>query len=335
MQERVFHVASPKAKLYSEADQAIRERLKDFPKALRAYEMLVQDPEARSGWNMANYLTMRKLGYNDHGRVHALLTGAASVAILALLSEAGVRLDTVESGAGELEDAYVVVLLSTMLHDLGNQVHRFGHEAFGVVLALPILNRILDKLYPDPEQRTAIRALILHGIYSHDLSPEPLTIEAGITAVADGTDITKGRGRKAFQLGSIDIHSISALAVDEVRILKGEKVPVEIQVTMNNSAGIFQVEETLTKKVLKKPPEALRHRGGHDGWGRGPGPAHRPPGAPARDGGPLRPGLRTPPWLSPRWGPQRGDFRRGLSEGLKGGRLALGPEGPQLLGQEA
>ena len=104
-----------------------------------------------------------------------------------------------------------------------------------------------------PEQRTAIRALILHGIYSHDLSPEPLTIEAGITAVADGTDITKGRGRKAFQLGSIDIHSISALAVDEVRILKGEKVPVEIQVTMNNSAGIFQVEETLTKKVLKSP----------------------------------------------------------------------------------
>ena len=228
MQERVFHVASPKAKLYSEADQAIRERLKDFPKALRAYEMLVQDPEARSGWNMANYLTMRKLGYNDHGRVHALLTGAASVAILALLSEAGVRLDTVESGAGELEDAYVVVLLSTMLHDLGNQV-------------------------PPPQHPAPLPALTPHGLYSHALSPEPLTIEAGITAVADGTDITKGRGRKAFQLGSIDIHSISALAVDEVRILKGEKVPVEIQVTMNNSAGIFQVEETLTKKVLKSP----------------------------------------------------------------------------------
>jgi hypothetical protein len=66
-----------------------------------------------------------------------------------------------------------------------------------VTLALPILNRILEKIYPDPEQRTALRALILHGIYSHDLNPEPLTLEAGITAVADGTDITKGRGRKA------------------------------------------------------------------------------------------------------------------------------------------
>jgi len=252
-EERIVHVASPKAKLYAEADQAIRERLKAFPRALRAYELLIQDLEARAGWNMANYLTMRKLGYNDHGRVHALLTGAAGVAILDLLAEAGVRLDTVESGAGELEDAYVVVLLSTMLHDLGNQVHRYLHEAFGVALALPILNRILEKIYPDPEPRTALRALILHGIFSHDLEPEPLTLEAGITAVADGTDITKGRGRKAFALGSIDIHSISALAVDEVRILKGDKYPVEIQVLMNNSAGIFQVEETLTKKVLKSP----------------------------------------------------------------------------------
>ncbi|MFN4070528.1 MAG: phosphohydrolase, partial [Thermus caldifontis] len=64
--ERVVHVASPKAKLYAEADQSIRERLKAFPKALKAYELLIQDPEARAGWNMANYITMRKLGYNDH-----------------------------------------------------------------------------------------------------------------------------------------------------------------------------------------------------------------------------------------------------------------------------
>ena len=190
MQERVFHVASPKAKLYSEADQAIRERLKDFPKALRAYEMLVQDPEARSGWNMANYLTMRKLGYNDHGRVHALLTGAASVAILALLSEAWVRLDTVESGAGELEDAYVVVLLSTMLHDLGNQVHRFGHEAFGVVLALPILNRILDKLYPDPEQRTAILLVV-----QQELPYEEIAEIMGVPVSSVKTWIHRARSR--------------------------------------------------------------------------------------------------------------------------------------------
>ncbi len=253
MGDRVIHVASPKAKLYQEADQSIRKALADFPRALKAYELLVHDPEAMAGWDMANYITVHKLGYNDHGRVHALLTGAAAVAILRLLLEAGVKTDTEKSGAGEVEDAYTVVVLGTMLHDLGNQVHREHHEAFGVNLSAPILDRVLAEVYDDPEQRVRLRALMLHSIYSHDLNPEPLTIEAGVTAVADGTDITKGRGRKAFQLGSIDIHSISALAVDEVMILRGEDVPVEIRVKMNNAAGIFQVEETLTKKVVKSP----------------------------------------------------------------------------------
>jgi len=253
VEDRVIHVASSTAKLYQEADQAIRKSLADFPRALKAYELLVADPEARSSWDMANYITMHKLGYNDHGRVHAILTGAAAVAILRLLVEAGVKTDTEKSGSGDLEDAYVVTLLGTMLHDIGNQVHRVHHEAFGVNLAVPILNRVLTEVYEDAAQRVRLRALMLHSIFSHDLDPEPLTIEAGVTAVADGTDITKGRGRKAFALGSIDIHSISALAVDEVAILRGDEVPVEIRVKMNNAAGIFQVEETLTKKVVNSP----------------------------------------------------------------------------------
>jgi len=251
VEDRVIHVASSTAKLYQEADQAIRKGLAEFPRALKAYELLVADPEARSSWDMANYITMHKLGYNDHGRVHAILTGAAAVAILRLLVEAGT--DTEKSGSGELEDAYVVTLLGTMLHDIGNQVHRVHHEAFGVNLSVPILNRVLEQVYDDAAQRVRLRALMLHSIFSHDLEPEPLTIEAGVTAVADGTDITKGRGRKAFALGSIDIHSISALAVDEVAILRGDEVPVEIRVKMNNAAGIFQVEETLTKKVVHSP----------------------------------------------------------------------------------
>lgn len=253
LNERTVQVTTPKAKLYVEADMAIREGLQRYPKAALAYDLLSGDSEARGHWDMANYITVRKLGYNDHGRVHALLTGAASVAILQLLLDHTVKPDVIESGVGDVDDTFVVVLLSTMLHDIGNQVHRVAHESFSVVLSIPILDRILEKLYRDPEQRIELRAFMLHSINCHDLSPEPLTIEGGITAVADGTDITKGRGRKAFALGSVDIHSISALAVDEVQILRGEKIPVEIRVKMNNSAGIFQVEETLTRKVLNSP----------------------------------------------------------------------------------
>lgn len=251
--DRVVQFATPRAKLIQEADLAIRADLRSFPRALAAYDALSHDAEARANWDMANFLTVRKLGYNDHGRVHAWVTCAASLAILELLAGAGVRLDTVDSGVGDLDDAYVVVLAGTMLHDVGNQVHRARHEGFSVVLAMPILDRILVPIYPDVEQRTKVRALILHSINCHDLDPVPLTIEGGITAVADGTDITKGRGRKAFALGSVDIHSISALAVDQVSIARGADRPVEISVLMNNSAGIFQVEETLARKVVASP----------------------------------------------------------------------------------
>ena len=245
--------ATPRAKLIEEADRAIRADLIDFPKALAAYEALSHDSEAIANWDMANYITVRKLGYNDHGRVHSWVTGAASLAILELLLENGVRGDVLESGTGDVDDTYLVVLIGTMLHDIGNQVHRQAHESFGVVLAMPILERLLTPIYSDVALRTKIRGFILHSINCHDLNPAPLTLEGGITAVADGTDITKGRGRKAFALGKVDIHSVGALAVDQVVISRGTDKPIEINVSMNNSAGIFQVEETLAKKVINSP----------------------------------------------------------------------------------
>ncbi|KEF33705.1 phosphohydrolase [Deinococcus sp. RL] len=245
--------ATPRAKLIAEAHAAISADLQHAPRALAAYEALRGDPEALAHWDMANYITMRKLGYNDHGRVHAFITGAASMAITELLLEAGVRPDIMESGVGDADDVFLAVILGTMLHDIGNQIHRVGHEAHGVALALPILERILGPIYPDPFKRTKVRSFILGCITCHDLSPVPLTLEGGITAVADGTDITKGRGRKAFALGSVDIHSISALAVDQVVIERGRNKPVLINVTMNNSGGIFQVEEVLAPKVIRTP----------------------------------------------------------------------------------
>ena len=244
---------TPRAKLIEEAHQAIRADLGSYPRALAAYLALRADPEALAAWDMANYVTMRKLGYNDHGRVHAFITGAASLALTELLLEAGIKPDVIESGVGDADDVFLTVILGTMLHDIGNQIHRVAHEAHGVALALPILERVLGPIYPDPFKRAKVRAFILASINSHDLVPPPLTLEGGITAVADGTDITKGRGRKAFALGSVDIHSISALAVDQVVIRRGTQTPVRIDVTMNNSAGIFQVEEVLAPKVIRTP----------------------------------------------------------------------------------
>lgn len=239
--------------LKQESLAAVEPFWKKYPQTHRLWEILLNDPEARANWDMADYMAVNKLNYNDHGIVHAIVAAVNAIRIFDLLVAGGVQPDVVTSGAGDLDDACLVVAVSTLLHDIGNQVHRKYHELMGVGLAREMLDRLMPAIYPDVEQRVELRAFILHAILSHDFDPPPLTIEAGIVAVADGTDITKGRGRKAFDLGKVDIHSVSALAIDELLIGPGKTHPVEITVMMNNSAGVFQIEETLTNKVVRGP----------------------------------------------------------------------------------
>lgn len=228
---------------------AIQPLWKRYPRAAKMWELLTSDAEVRANWDMADYLTVTKLKYNDHGEIHARLVAANAVLIFDLLQQARVAPDVVRSGAGDEDDACAVIIAACLLHDIGNQVHRQGHEMIGAMMALPILERLLPTIYPDVERRVELRAFILHAINSHDLNPLPLTFEAALVSLADGTDITKGRGRTAFDLGKVDIHSVSALAIDGLQITKGEKHPVEITITLNNSAGIFQVEDTLARRL--------------------------------------------------------------------------------------
>jgi metal-dependent HD superfamily phosphatase/phosphodiesterase len=249
----IITLAASYEELEAQSLAAVEPLWDKYPKTRQLWETLVNDAETRTNWDMANYMAVNKLGYNDHGMTHAVITSTNAIRIFDLLVEAGVTPDVVRSGAGDLDDACLVTAAATLLHDIGNQVHRKFHEMLGVGLARGLLDRLMPALYPDVEQRVELRAFMLSAILTHDFDPPPLTFEGGVVGVADGTDVTKGRGRKAFDLGKIDIHSVSALAIDEVRIEAGKDYPVEITVVMNNSAGIFQIEDTLTRKVVRGP----------------------------------------------------------------------------------
>jgi metal-dependent HD superfamily phosphatase/phosphodiesterase len=249
----VITLAASYEELEEQSLQAVEPLWNKYPKAQRLWAALLDDPETQADWDMANYMSVNKLGYNDHGRTHGLITSTNAVRIFDLLVNSGIQPDVVLSGAGDLDDACLVVTVATLLHDIGNQVHRKYHELLGVGLARDLLDRLMPDIYPEIEQRIELRAFMLNAILTHDFDPPPLTFEGGLVGVADGTDVTKGRGRKAFDLGKVDIHSVSALAIDEVRIGPGKDMPVEITVIMNNSAGIFQIEDTLTKKVVRGP----------------------------------------------------------------------------------
>ena len=67
--------------------------------------------------------------------------------------------------------------------------------------------------------------------------------------VADALDMAQGRSRLPVESGQMGIHALSAAAIDSISIESGEERPVRVEITMNNSAGIFQVDELLATKL--------------------------------------------------------------------------------------
>jgi uncharacterized protein len=253
---QVLHTPLPDdyTALFSESDATIQALTKPYKRTAKIYRLLQQDVAVDAHWNMANYTTVAKMNYNDHGPIHARVTCAYAMQMMALLVKHNVPLDVVTSGTGDLDDAHLVVLAGILLHDIGNSLHRTNHEAMGVILAERVLERLLPKLYRDIEQRTLISNFILSMVQCHDMNPAPLFMEGAIVAVCDGCDMTKGRARMPFDLGKIDIHAVSALSIEDVNILPSAgPLPVEIEVLMSNSAGIFQVEHTLIAKLNQTP----------------------------------------------------------------------------------
>ena len=94
-----------------------------------------------------------------------------------------------------------------------------------------------------------IVAEALHAIISHRRRGEPFTVEAGIVQVADALDMARGRSRVPFETRRPNIHSLSAYAIEELRIEPGEEKAVRVEIVMANSAGIFQVDELLATKL--------------------------------------------------------------------------------------
>ena len=52
-----------------------------------------------------------------------------------------------------------------------------------------------------------------------------------------------------FETRRPNIHSVSAAAIDAVTIEPGHEKAVEVKVAMNNSAGLFQLDELLATKL--------------------------------------------------------------------------------------
>ena len=199
-------------------------------------------------WYASNITAIDRMGINDHGPVHIRIMTNIALKLLRLLVEGGVSPSAVSDHELTADDAEVIVVLASALHDVGHVVHRVNHETLSLVLAAPLLDELLEGLY-DLRSATLIKGETLHAIYTHQRSIAPLTIEAGVVKVADALDMESGRARIPFETGSPSVHSVSAMAIKKVRLARGTDRPIKISIEMSNSAGIFQLDNLLREKL--------------------------------------------------------------------------------------
>lgn len=204
--------------------------------------------ELQQLWKCANMNAVDRCGFSDHGSVHIRIVANAALKLLRLLIKKNIQPSIVQNYGLTNDDAEVVVVLGACLHDIGIAIHRDGHEKHSAILAYPKARELLSGIYEEPEI-TILTSEILHAIIAHHWNEKCLTIEAGILKVADALDMSKGRTRIPFQTGQINIHSVSAQAIKSVEIEEGEVNPIKIAISLTNSAGIFQIDELLKKKL--------------------------------------------------------------------------------------
>jgi uncharacterized protein len=206
------------------------------------------DPQLKAWWHVSNVNAVARMGINDHSWVHIQIVANIALKLLRQLTKHGVEPGLVRDFGMESDDAEVVVLLAALTHCVGMSIHRHGHEDFSLFLSEPKLRELLDGMYDEPD-RTVIVSEVLQAIISHRADGQPLTIEAGLIRVADALDMAKGRSRIPFERGRVSMHSLSAAAIEDVTISDGEERPILIEIRMNNSSGIFQVDELLKAKL--------------------------------------------------------------------------------------
>lgn len=234
------------------AEQApgyLRVPMRHNPRLQQLVAAINADTRLYQLWRCANVNAVDRSGMSDHGPVHVQIVANISLKLLRLLMQGGVEPSIVTAYGLEPADAELIVVLGAALHDIGMSIHRHEHETYSLILGAPLAREFLSTIYQEPTL-TIVTSETLHAVIAHRSDERTYTIEASAVKVGDALDMTQGRSRIPFELGAVNIHSLSAAAVERVMIGPGDEKPVRIEVTLNNSAGLFQLDELLRPKIV-------------------------------------------------------------------------------------
>ena len=236
----------------------ILKRLETNQVCLQLAQYLFADEELQEMQEYANNVSIKRLGFNDHGPVHMRQVVGNAIKMLNILQDAGIKTSLEAEEIGTFEDSMCAVILAGLMHDLGMMIGRQGHEEMSAILAQPIIDRALLHVFPDNlHKRVIIKSMATEAIIGHMSTRRIHSIEAGIILIADGCDMTKGRARIPMAINTTprvgDIHKYSANAINRIGIHHGERKPIKIDIEMSGDVGFFQIEEVLLTKIDSSP----------------------------------------------------------------------------------
>ena len=239
-------------------ESKIFKRLENNHNCLKLVNYLFADEELQEMQEYANNVSIKRLGFNDHGPVHMRQVAGNAIKMLNILQESGIKTSLETEEIGTFEDSMCAVIIAGLMHDLGMMIGRQGHEDMSAILAQPLIDRALMHVFPeDLHKRVVIKSLATEAIVGHMSSHKIHSIEAGILLIADGCDMTKGRARIPLSINTTpkvgDIHKYSANAINRIGIHHGQKKPIKIEIEMSSDVGFFQIEEVLLTKINASP----------------------------------------------------------------------------------
>lgn len=236
----------------------ILNKINKYNDCLKLAKYLINDTELQEMQDYANNVSIRRLGFNDHGPVHMRQVANNAIKMLNILHDFDIQTSLETEEIGSFEDSLCAILIAGLMHDLGMMIGRQSHEEMSVMLATPIIDRSLQHVFGDDiHKKVIIKSLAIEAIIGHMSTRKIHSVEAGIMLIADGCDMTKGRARIPLAINNAprvgDIHKYSANAITKVKICHGERKPIKIDIEMSQDVGFFQIEEVLLTKVDSSP----------------------------------------------------------------------------------
>ena len=149
-------------------EKRIIDKLKNRPICTELVNYLFQDEELKEMQDYANNVSIKRLGFNDHGPVHMRQVANNAIKMLNILHDFDIKTSLEREEMGTFEDSLCAVIIASLMHDLGMMIGRSHHEEMSVMLAIPLIDRTLEHLFGNNiHKKTILKSLAIETIIGH------------------------------------------------------------------------------------------------------------------------------------------------------------------------